>query len=223
ATTIAKRFAAAYPDSNKRFNTGQVQRLLDAFTPRPLRGTLLTMLGFCVGVLLIACVNVMNMQFARATLRAKELAVRSSLGATRIRLIRQMLTESLLVAGIGAVVGIGLAYLSIDWLSDAVRNLDNPPPSWITFDVDAPVLTMTVAATVAAAILSGPLPAWMSSRANANAVLRDGGRGATSRRMTLISRGLVVFQIVVTCVLLIGSLLHVRSILNPPTSAFGYA
>ena len=83
ATTIAKRFAAAYPDTNKQFNTGQVQPLLDAFTPRPLRGTLWTMLGFCVGVLLISCVNVMNMQFARATLRAKELAVRSSLGAHR--------------------------------------------------------------------------------------------------------------------------------------------
>ena len=84
ATTIAKRFAAAYPDTNKQFNTGQVQPLIETFTPRPLRGTLWTMLGFCVGVLLIACVNVMNMQFARATLRAKELAVRSSLGATRI-------------------------------------------------------------------------------------------------------------------------------------------
>ena len=96
------------------------------------------MLGFCVGVLLISCVNVMNMQFARATLRAKELAVRSSLGATRMRLVRQMLTESLLVAGIGAVVGIALAYASIDWLSATVRNLENPPPSWITFDVDAP-------------------------------------------------------------------------------------
>jgi predicted permease len=221
-TTIAKRLAAAYPDTNKPFNTGQVQRLIDAFTPRPLRGTLLTMLGFCVGVLLIACVNVMNMQFARATLRAKELAVRSSLGATRARLIGQMLTESLLVAAIGAVVGIGLAYLSIDWLSTTVRNLDNPPPSWITFDVDAVVLTVTVGATLAAAVLSGLLPAWMSSRANANAVLRDGGRGTTSRRMTLISRGLVVFQIVVTCVLLIGSLLQVRSILKQQTIDFGY-
>src|SRR5262249_33210980 len=105
-TGIARRMAEAYPATNKQFNTGQVQRLIDAFTPRPLKGTLLTMLGFCVGVLLIACVNVMNMQFARATLRAKELAVRSSLGATRGRLINQMLTESLLVAGIGAVVGI---------------------------------------------------------------------------------------------------------------------
>ena len=126
-----------------------MQPLLDTFTPRPLRGTLWTMLGFCVGVLLISCVNVMNMQFARATLRAKELAVRSSLGASRMRLVRQMLTESLLVAGIGATVGIALAYASIDWLSATVRNLENPPPSWITFDIDARALLITVAAMLA--------------------------------------------------------------------------
>src|SRR5205085_2406705 len=90
------------------------------------------------------------------------------------------------------------------------------------FDVDAFVLTVTVLATIAAAVLSGLLPAWMSSRANANAVLRDGGRGTTSRSINVISRGLVVFQIVVTCILLIGSLLQVRSILNQQTIDYGY-
>jgi putative ABC transport system permease protein len=221
-TALAKRLADAYPQTNKAFNTGQVEKLIDSFTPRPLRGTLYTMLGFCVGVLLIACVNVMNMQFARATLRAKELAVRSSLGATRVRLLRQMLTESLLVAAIGAAAGIALAYFAVDWLQTTVRNLDNPPPAYIRFDVDGMVLAFTVAATLVAAIASGLLPAWMSSRANANAILRDGGRGATSRRMVLVTRGLVVFQIVVTCVLLIGSLLQVRSILNQQTIDYGY-
>ena len=222
ATTLARRFAAAYPETNKQFNTGQVQPLLETFTPRPLRGTMWTMLGFCVGVLLISCVNVMNMQFARATLRAKELAVRSSLGATRMRLVRQMLTESLLIAGIGAAVGIALAYASIDWLSATVRNLENPPPSWITFDLDAPVLTFTVFATLAAAVLSGLLPALMSSRTNAVEVLRDAGRGNTSRGVNVLSRGLVVFQIVVTCVLLVGSLLQLRSITKQQTIDYGY-
>ena len=222
ATTIARRFAATYPETNKQFNTGQVQPLLDSFTPRPLRGTLWTMLGFCVGVLLISCVNVMNMQFARATLRAKELAVRSSLGATRIRLIRQMLTESLLVATIGAAAGVALAYGSTDWLSATVRNLENPPPSWITFDVDGKALLFTVLATLAAAVFSGLLPALISSRANAVDVLRDAGRGNTSRSVSLISRSLVVFQIVVTCVLLTGSLLQLRSITNQQTIDYGY-
>jgi putative ABC transport system permease protein len=221
-TMLAKRLAEAYPDTNKQFNTGQVQRLIESFTPRPLRGTLLTMLAFCVGVLLIACVNVMNMQFARATLRAKELAVRSSLGATRVRLMRQMLTESLLVATIGASLGVGLAYYATASLQATVKALDNPPPAYITFDVDTIVLVFTVGATLIAAIASGLLPAWMASRANSNAILRDGGRGTTSRRMILITRGLVVVQIVVTCVLLIGSLLQVRSILNQQTIDYGY-
>jgi len=221
-TAVARRFAAAYPATNKQFNTGRVEPLIKTFTPRPLRGTLLTMLGFCVGVLLIACVNVMNMQFARATLRAKELAIRSSLGATRMRLMRQMLTESLLVAGIGAAIGVGLAYGAIDWLQATIRSLDNPPPAYIAFDVDSFVLSVTVGATLLSAVASGLLPAWMSSRADTNAVLRDGGRGSTSRSITIISRGLVVFQIVVTCVLLIGSLLQLRSILKQQTIDYGY-
>ena len=220
--TFARRFADAYPDTNKQFNAGQVQRLIKTFTPLPLRGTLLTMLGFCVGVLLIACVNVMNMQFARATLRARELAIRASLGATRMTLIRQMLTESLLVASIGAVVGIGLAWLAIDTLSTTVRNLDNPPPSWITFDLDAVALAFTVGATLIAAVASGLLPAWMASRANVVGALKEGGRGTTSRGINFITRGLVVFQIVVTCILLIGSMLQLQSILNQGTIDYGY-
>jgi predicted permease len=180
------------------------------------------MLAFCVGVLLIACVNVMNMQFARATLRAKELAIRSSLGATRARLVRQMLTESLLVAGIGAGLGIALASLAVDWLSATLRNLDTPPPSWITFQIDAPALAFTMGATLLAAVASGLLPAWMSSRANTVEALKEGGRGNTSPRVGLVSRGLVVFQIGVTCILLIGSLLQLRSILNQQTIDYGY-
>jgi predicted permease len=219
---LARRFAEAYPESNKRFNAAQVQPLIVTFTPRPLRGTLLTMLGFCVGVLLIACANVMNMQFARATLRARELSIRSSLGASRLRLVRQMLTESLLLSAIGAVVGIALAYFSISWLSATVRNLENPPPSWITFDLSGTVLAVVVAATALAAIASGLLPALGSSRTNTIDMLRDSGRGNTSRRVGIVSRSLVVFQIVVTCVLLIGALLQVRSITQQQTIDYGY-
>ena len=139
-TGLARRFADAYPDTDKRFTAGLVEPLIKTYTPKPLR--------------------------------AKELAIRSSLGATRVRLVRQMLTESLLVASIGAALGIGLAYLSIDWLTATVRNLDTPPPSWITFDVDARVLAVTVVATIGAALASGLLPAWMASRNNVVEVLR---------------------------------------------------
>lgn len=221
-TTFARRFAAAYPETNKLFNTGLVEPILKAVTSVPVRGLLLTMLAFCVGVLLIACVNVMNMQFARATLRARELAIRSSLGASRGRLIRQMFTESLIVAAAGAVLGVGLAYWATDMLSAAFRNLENPPPSWMTFGVDVRVLAVAVAAAIVAAVVSGLLPAWTASRASAIAVLREGGRGSRGRGVSLITRGLVVFQIVTTCILLVGSLLQARSILKQQTLDYGY-
>jgi putative ABC transport system permease protein len=221
-TGFARRFSEAYADTNKAFDTAQVEPLLKAFTPLPLRGTLLTMLAFGVGVLFIACVNVMNMQFARATLRAKELAIRSSLGATRARLVRQMLTESLLLAGLGAVLGIGLAYGAVSWLTATFANLDTRPPSWITFDIDTPVLVITVGATLLAAVVSGLLPAWMSSRASVVEALKEGGRGNTSFRIGVVSRGLVVFQVGVTFILLVGSLLQVRSILKQQTVDYGY-
>jgi putative ABC transport system permease protein len=221
-SAFAKHFSEAYPDTNKVFNTAQVEPLIKAFTPAALSGQLLVMLGFCVGVLLLACVNVMNMQFARATLRAKELAIRSSLGATRVRLIRQMLTESLLVAVIGAVIGVSLSYWTVDLLTKTVKNLAQPIPAYITFNIDGTVLAFTVAATLLAALVSGLIPAWMSSRASAGEALKDSGRGNTGRAVNLITRGLVVFQLFITCILLIGSLLQVRSILNQQALDYGY-
>ena len=221
-TTIAKQLSDAFPDTNKKFNTGLVQPLIKTFTPPALSGLLWTMLTCCVGILLIACVNVMNMQFARAALRAKELAVRSSLGATRFRLIRQMLTESLLLATVGAVVGIALALWATDYLTVLTHNQANPIPAYITFDIDRTVLVIVVTAAVLSAIASGFVPAWISSRASAVEALKESGRGNTGRAIGLITRGLVVFQILVTCVLLIGSLLQLQSILRQQRIDYGY-
>jgi predicted permease len=133
-----------------------------------------------------------------------------------------MLTESLLVTVVGTVVGVGLAYYCCDLLNATVRNFDNPPPSWITFDIDGPVLAFSIIAMLAAAIVSGLLPAWMASRANVVSVLKEGGRGGTSRATRVMMRGLVVLQVVVTCVLLIGSLLQMQSILKQQTIDYGY-
>jgi putative ABC transport system permease protein len=166
-------------------------------------------------------VNMMNMQFGCAALRARELAVRSSLGATRVRLIRQMLAESVLLSGAGALLGIAPAYVSIDWLSAAVRTMDNPPPAWMSFDLDRRVLAFVVVATGLAAGLPGLLPAWMASRVSSMAVLKDGGRGTTGS-VGIVTRGLVVLQIVVTCVLLIGSLLQLKSLVQQQRIDYGY-
>jgi putative ABC transport system permease protein len=219
---LATAFAEAHPDTNKQFTMGYVRPLIGAFAGGNFPILLYTMLGFCVGVLLIACVNVMNMQFARATLRTKELAIRSSLGATRVRLVRQMLTESLLIALIGAGLGIGLAFWTTDYLDALFHSLPNTLPGWMVFSIDARVLGFVVGATLLAALASGLVPAWFSSRASAIDALKEGGRGNTSRTIGIITRGLVVFQIMITCVLLIGALLTVQSIIKQQTIDYGY-
>jgi putative ABC transport system permease protein len=221
-TTIAKQLANAFPDTNKKFDTALVEPLIKTFTPPALSGLLWTMLACCIGILLIACVNVMNMQFARAALRAKELAVRSSLGATRFRLIRQMLTESLLLALVGAAVGIAIALWATDYLNAATHNQANPIPAYITFDIDGRVLAFVVSAAVLSAVASGLIPAWISSRASAVDALKESGRGNTGRAIGVITRGLVVFQILITCLLLIASLLQLQSILRQQRIEYGY-
>jgi predicted permease len=221
-SSFAKQFAETYPDSNRNFSAAQIKPLIDTFTPNQLKGTLYTMLGFCVAVLLIGCANVMNMQFARATVRARELAIRSSLGASRWRLVRQMLTESLVLAAIGTAVGIGLAKFSMGWLTAATKALTNPIPSWIVFDIDPTVLTITVTAMVLATIASGFLPAMSASRKKNMDLLRDTGRGNTSRFVAFASRGLVVVQILFTVILLVGASLQVQSILRQQEIDYGY-
>jgi len=221
-TNLAKQFAVAYPDTNKQFTLGYVRPLIAAFTGAQLSQQLFTMLAFCFGVLLIACVNVMNMQFARATLRGKELAIRSSLGANRIRLIRQMLTESLLIASLGAVVGSVLAYWSTDYLNNLAQNLPIPIPSWMSFDLDRRSLALIVGATMVSALVSGFIPAWLSSRTNAIDALKESGRGNTGRTVGIITRGMVVFQIFITCILLIGAMLQMQSIIRQQTVNYGY-
>src|SRR6202035_4888999 len=118
-----RHLAEDNPKTNQNFTSASVQPLLNAFTGVQFRQTVWAMLAAVIFVLLIACVNVMNMQFGRAALRAKELAIRGALGATRWRLVRQMLTESFLVAAMGAIVGVVLAQWAVSLLVRATSAL----------------------------------------------------------------------------------------------------
>jgi len=133
-----------------------------------------------------------------------------------------MLTESLLVASLGALIGVALAYWATDFLEQTARNLPNPIPAYISFAIDAPVLAFVVVITMLSAVVSGVLPAWMSSRINPVEVLKESGRGNTSRAITFITRGLVIFQIVLTCIILIASLLQLQSIVRQQKLDYGY-
>jgi putative ABC transport system permease protein len=219
---LARRLAQDNPKTNATLTSASVQPLLNAMTGPQLRQTVWAMLGAVILVLLIACVNVMNMQFGRAALRAKELAIRGALGATRWRLVRQMLTESFVVAAFGAVVGVLLAYWAVDMYIRATNSLPFPPPYWVQFKIDGPVLVFTVAITLVATLGSGLVPALLSSRGNAAEIMKEGGRGNSSRLVNIITRVLVIGQIAFTAALLIAATLQIKSIRNQLTLDYGY-
>ena len=219
---LARNLAKDNPKTNQNYTSANVQPLLHAFTGVQLRQTVWAMLAAVILVLLIACVNVMNMQFGRATLRAKELAIRGALGATRWRLVRQMLTESLVVAVFGAVAGVLLAYWSVDLLARAVKAAPFPPPYWWQFTIDGRVLAFTLLITLVATVVSGLVPAFLSARGNAAEIMKEGGRGNSSRLVNVITRVLVIGQIALTAALLIAATLQIKSIQNQTRLNYGY-
>ena len=204
---LAKRMAKDNPKTNGQLVSASVQPLLNTFTGPQLRQTVYAMLGAVIVVLLIACVNVMNMQFGRAALRAKELAIRGALGATRWRLVRQMMTESFLVALMGAVIGVLMAQWAVGLLIRATNALPFPLPYWVQFTIDGKVLAFTLGIVLLATVVSGLVPALISARANAAEMMKEGGRGNSSRLVNVITRMLVIGQIALTAALLIAAAL----------------
>ena len=160
---LAKRLAQDNPKTNEHLTSANVQPLLNSFTGPQLRQLIYAMLGAVLLVLVIACVNVMNMQFGRAALRAKELAIRGALGATRWRLVRQMMTESFLLAAMGAIVGVFFAEWAVSMLVRTTNALPFPLPYWVQFTIDGKVLAFTLGIVLLATILSGLVPAILTA------------------------------------------------------------
>jgi len=219
---LAKRMAKDNPKTNEHLTAARVQPLLNSFTGPQLRGTVYAMLGAVLLVLVIASVNVMNMQFGRAALRAKELAIRGALGATRWRLVRQMLTESFLLAAMGGAVGILFAEWAVSLLVRTTKALPFPLPYWVQFTIDGKVLVFTLAIVLLATLLSGFVPALLSARGNTAEMMKEGGRGNSSRLVNVITRVLVIGQIALTAALLIMATLQIKSIRNQTTQNYGY-
>src|SRR5246127_1272159 len=219
---LARHLAEDNPKTNQNLTSASVQPLLNAFTGVQFRQTVWAMLAAVILVLLIACVNVMNMQFGRAALRTRELAIRGALGATRWRLMRQMLTESLLVAVLGTITGVIIAYWAVDLFVRSINALPFPAPYYWKFTIDGSVLAFTVAMTLLATIASGLVPAFLSARGNAAEIMKEGGRGNSSRSVNIITRMLVIGQIALTAALLIATTLEIKSIRNQMKLDYGY-
>jgi putative ABC transport system permease protein len=210
--TIAQREAEAYPDTNKGWELRSMT-LAQFMTGDITREYTLLLLGAVAFVLLIACADVANVQFARMAGRTNEFAVRTAMGGSRWRVMRQLLTESLLLAAGGAAVGLLIAQWEIQMI------LSHMPPDvakfiagWKTIRLDSSAFLFTLIIVVVCGILSGMAPSLFASRANLADSLKESGRGSTSSRARGRLRGaLVVAEISLALVLLVGAGLLVKN------------
>ena len=211
---VAARLAADFPATNKDREMS-VRRTSDVhFHPAaesqilPIAAALMAVVGL---VLLIACLNVASMLLARASSRQREIGVRLAIGAGRGRLIRQLVTETLVLALLGAIGGTLLAW----WITTFAASISLPSPIPLTFNlrIDVRVLTFTVVATLLAALIAGLVPALIASKPNLVAELRgeQTGTKAGGRRWTL-GDGLVAGQLAITAILLVVAALLTRSV-----------
>jgi putative ABC transport system permease protein len=216
--TVARHISEAYPKSNKGWKVN-VEPLKNDFLDRDVQIMLKLLQGVVAFVLLIACANVANLQLARGTTRQKEIGVRASMGASRQRIFGQFLIESLLMALIGGVLGVALAYVLMKVILAAM------PPFTLLSEADVrmsvPVLLFTLAATILAGVFFGCAPAWHATRINLNEVLKDSGGAVRSGRHKL-RRAFVIAEFALALSLLAGGGLAMHSLWNLEHLDLGY-
>ncbi|HEV7516175.1 MAG TPA: ABC transporter permease, partial [Thermoanaerobaculia bacterium] len=219
-SAFARTLAQEYPATNKGFKI-RIKLYTEQVVNEQITSLLFTMLGAVSLVLLLACANVASLMMARASLRTRELAIRSALGAGRKRVLTQILTESLLLSVVGAVLGLFLAYWGVKAFNAAI--VDSNPPYWFHIALSGRPLLFVLGLTLLSSLLSGLAPALQASKADVNEVLKDEGRGSTSLRMGRFSRHVVVAEVALSFVLLVLAGLMVRSVVKVQTMNFGFA
>ena len=211
AAAVAARLAAAYPAENGGW-TSWVRTMDQEYRPDSVRVMLWAMLGAVTFVLLIACTNVANLLLARAGARHREIAVRVAVGAGRWRIVRQLLTESVVLGLAGGALGVLLAVWGLGMLNALVpRDL---LPYMVQWELNGPTLLYTLAISMATGILFGLAPALAATRPDLQEALKEGARGAANPQRVRTRSVLVVAEVALSLVLLVGAALFIRSFLE---------
>ena len=207
--TIGQRLAQAYPATNENI-TPTLMPYSERASSGPIRLIFLALQGAVAFVLLIACANVASLLLARSAHRTQEISVRVALGASRWRVVRQLLVESVMLA---LIAGFGLAVAGVRWFDAATQSVGRP--YWIEFTMDGTVFAFMAAVCLATGIIFGLVPALHVSKTDVNAVLKEGARGGTGGlRVRRWTRALIVTEIALTIVLLAGAGFMMRSFLT---------
>ena len=206
---IGARIARDYPDSNKGWGV-VVERFSDVIVGPELRTALLVLMSATVMVLLISCANLANLALARGVAREREVSIRASLGASRWRLMRQFLTENVLLSTCGGTLGIGVGFVTMRYLNTLVP--PNTLPREVQVTMDGSVLVFALAISVVTGLVFGMAPALQATTPDLANSMKEGGRGATAGTARRRLRDLlVVAEVSLAFVLLVGSGLMMRS------------
>jgi predicted permease len=207
---IGKRLVAQYPTTDKDLDL-IVLTFHQHYNGGPIRIAFLLMLAAVGFVLLIACANVANMMLSRALSRQREMSIRTALGASRWRVVRQLLIESVMLSTLGGVLGMVLAVAGVHWFDLQTQNVGKP--YWIEFTMNYAVFGYFAGLCIVSGLLFGIAPALRSSQVDLNDVLKEGARSVSGSRGGRFSAVLVVLQFALTLVLLTGAGIFVRSLL----------
>jgi putative ABC transport system permease protein len=217
---IGARIAQDYPDSNKGWGV-RIDRYADLLVGDSLKQSLYVLLAAVVMVLLISCANIANLMLVRGTARDREISIRSALGGERRRIVRQFLTESVLLAACGGILGLGLGYAGMAALRAAIP--PNTLPAEANVVLDIRVLAFTFAVSVLTGIVFGLAPAIVVTRGDVASVMKDRARGASTSAGRKTLRGaLAVAQVALAFVLLTGAGLLMRSFSRMLSADMGF-
>jgi putative ABC transport system permease protein len=209
-SNVARQLAQAYPDTNAARTFG-IESISANYTRGP-RAGLTVLLGAVAFVLLLACANVANLLLVRASARQKEIAIRMAMGANRLRLVRQLLTESVVLSLAGGALGVFLAVWGVALVATGIpQSLSKYLPGWENIGVNLRALFFTLAVSVLTGLIFGLAPALQATKTNFNEALKDGGRTSGGQSRNRLRSLLVVSEITLSLVLLVGAGLMIRS------------